>query len=65
MREPGLPYIEPVFGKHAHPIDRERARQDAVDYLTNGHRIAPGPGRHRLNPYAHFRYNVTETERAA
>lgn len=47
MREQGLPYIEPGNGAHAQPMDRERARQDAIDYLTNGHRILPGWGTHR------------------
>lgn len=56
----GLPYIEPSYGKHAHPMDRDRARQDAVTYLTSGRRIHPGPGKHRDNPYAHIRYHVTE-----
>lgn len=60
-----LPYIEPAYGRHAHPIDREQARRDAIQYLTNGRRIHPGPGRPRTNPYAHLRYHVTETEAAA
>lgn len=56
----GLPYIEPAFGKRALPMDRERNRQDAIDYITRGRRFIPGPGMHRSSLYAHFRYNVTE-----
>jgi hypothetical protein len=45
----GLPYIEPSFGKHAKPLDREQARADAIQYLTNGRRILPGWGKRRMN----------------
>lgn len=52
----GLPYIEPAFGKHALPMDREQAREDAIRYLGNGHRILPGWGLHRsTHPLAAIR----------
>lgn len=45
--EQGLPYIEPAYGNHAAPLDRERAREDAIQYLVNGRRILPEWGKHR------------------
>jgi len=62
----GLPYIEPGFGQHAAPMDRERARADAVEYVHNGYRIQPGWGLHRAKPamYSHFSYTVTESQAA-
>jgi hypothetical protein len=61
MEKLGLPYIEPSYGQHAAPMDREHARMDAVQYLTNGYRILPGWGLHRAKPamYAHLSYTVT------
>lgn len=59
-QEVGLPYIEPAFGKRALPLDRERSRKDAIQYITSGRRILPGWGRHRRNLYEHFTYQVTE-----
>lgn len=47
MNTQELPYIEPVYGKHAAPLDRERDRLDAVEYVTNGYRMLPGWGTHR------------------
>ena len=47
MNEQGLPYIEPVNGAHAAPMNREQARLDAIQYLKNGRRILPGWGTHR------------------
>lgn len=44
-----LPYIEPIYGKHAAPMNRDQAREDAVQYVTNGRRILPGWGKHRKN----------------
>lgn len=58
--ETGLPYIEPAFGKHAAPMDREQSRNDAILYVTNGRRQYPGWGKHRRNAYAHITYQVTE-----
>lgn len=56
MREQGLPYIEPRFGLHAGPANRERDRDDAIQYLTNGRRILPGWGLHRsASPLAALR----------
>ena len=55
-----LPYIEPVFGKHAAPMDRERARADAIELATRGLRILPGWGKHRRNFYEHITYHVSE-----
>lgn len=60
METLGLPYIEPAFGKRALPLDRERSRKDAVQYLTSGRRILPGWGKHRASLYEHFRYPVSE-----
>lgn len=59
-QELGLPYIEPAFGKHALPLDRERSRSDAIQYVTRGRSWPTGWGRHRRNVCAHFRYQVTE-----
>lgn len=47
MNDQGLPYIEPVNGAHAAPMNREQARLDAIEYLKNGRRILPGWGTHR------------------
>lgn len=44
-----LPYIEPVYGKHAAPMDRDQAREEAIEYVTNGRRVLPGWGKHRKN----------------
>jgi len=65
LRE-GLPYIEPVYGKHAAPMDREQDREDAIQYLTLGRRILPGWGLHRAKSamYAHISYTVTEGKAA-
>lgn len=54
-----LPYIEPAFGKHALPMNRERNRLDAALYASRGCLIFPGQGLHRRNPYAHLSYTVT------
>jgi hypothetical protein len=66
MEELGLPYIEPGFGQHAAPMDRERARADAVEYVTHGYRILPGWGLHRAKSamYAHISYTGTEGKAA-
>ncbi|GGH93946.1 hypothetical protein ACFFGR_09500 [Arthrobacter liuii] len=47
MNSQGLPHIEPANGSHAGPRNREQDRKDAIQYLTNGHRILPGWGTHR------------------
>lgn len=58
--EKGLPYIEPVFGKHAAHLSREQSRLEAIEYLTRGRVVLPGWGRHRSSKYAHLSYQVTE-----
>jgi hypothetical protein len=55
LRE-GLPYIEPVYGKHAAPMGRDRSRVEAIEYMTNGRRVYPGFGKHRANRSIHIHH---------
>ncbi|MCO4257352.1 hypothetical protein [Pseudarthrobacter cellobiosi] len=55
-----LPYVEPVFGKHAAKLTREEIREQGLTLAANGGTIHTGWGKHRRNLYEHISYRVVE-----